>query len=241
MNGKCKLCGSLGQLRRSHVVARTLFKPIRDPHSLQMWKFSATFSRGKPVQHGHREYMLCNDCEQRFGALENCYKKLNLVGQMHINSMHATTGVFSVDYKRFKLFFLSVLWRASIAGGEFAEFSLGPHEAKIKHMLLEESPGPANIYAICCKMLFHNGKLVQPIFIPLMAKYEARRCITMMFGGIQWYCFTASHAMAPTDALWPSCLREDGTLPMGIQDILDNKCFQKSSIRITAACRKARK
>lgn len=50
--------------------------------------------------------------------------------------------VSGINYKKFKLFLLSILWRASISQRELFKFvSLGPYEEKIREMLINNDPG----------------------------------------------------------------------------------------------------
>jgi len=60
------------------------------------------------------------------------------------------------DYTQFKLFLLSVLWRASISNRPlFQEVSLGPHEKSIRRMLLKSDPGEQMKYP-CLIMTYLN-------------------------------------------------------------------------------------
>ena len=53
------------------------------------------------------------------------------------------------DYKRLKLFFVSLLWRASISTQKFFKrISLGPQESTLRDMILTESPGPPEQYGV---------------------------------------------------------------------------------------------
>src|SRR3546814_7896147 len=56
-------------------------------------------------------------------------------------------SVTGIDYAQFKLFLLSLLWRAGVAKGRYFErVTLGPHEERLRAMLHDGDPGPFDLY-----------------------------------------------------------------------------------------------
>jgi hypothetical protein len=95
-------------------------------------------------QGGLKEKLLCDSCENIFSNLEN-YVKNMLYGGIEL-TFHKigprTWSVGGLDYIKFKLFQLSVLWRASVSTQEFFKsVNLGQkHESQIRKMLLDQEP-----------------------------------------------------------------------------------------------------
>ncbi|TAK67236.1 MAG: hypothetical protein EPO24_00715 [Bacteroidetes bacterium] len=59
------------------------------------------------------------------------------------------THVKNLDYKKFKLFLLSILWKASISKRTFfKDVKLGPHERVIAKTILTGNPGALEDYPI---------------------------------------------------------------------------------------------
>src|SRR3546814_10391424 len=89
--------------------------------------------RERIEQKGVREQLLCRDCEQKFSKLER-YASLVLQGGapgMDGQRNGSTVPVTGIDYAQFKLFRLSLLWRAGVATGRNLErVPLGPHEER---------------------------------------------------------------------------------------------------------------
>jgi hypothetical protein len=55
----------------------------------------------------------------------------------------------SFDYEKLKLFFISVLWRASISSHYFFKrVKLGPYESVARKMILENEPGSAEDFSV---------------------------------------------------------------------------------------------
>lgn len=58
----------------------------------------------------------------------------------------------NLPYRPLKLFRLSLLWRMSVSSlREFALVKLGPHEERIRQMLLQDDPGQSRLTAVPSK------------------------------------------------------------------------------------------
>lgn len=118
---------------------------------------------------GLREFLLCNICEGRLSVYENYVRqtlylpppgplKKRDLGTFQAFNDPAMLGLrvltpVEFDYKQLKLFQLSILWRASIAGGLFWQnVSVGTaHEEKLRQLLSADDPGQDVEY--CCSMV----------------------------------------------------------------------------------------
>jgi hypothetical protein len=113
MMNTCKLCDIESTLRKSHILPRSLILKAKNGDS-QLHVFindkKPTYSNSDP-----KENLLCNDCEQLLSknyektSIELFKKRRNVV--KHINHIE----FIKFDYKSWYLFYLSILWRASIA------------------------------------------------------------------------------------------------------------------------------
>jgi len=197
MIGSCKLCGSVGVLKESHVIPDFYIRGLEHKRVTGKKGVSQPFSfvlstladladeEGGAKQRGHwekilgmKEYLLCGKCEQEFSEYESYarlflygntpppLKKLPLgsriaapVGQAGLEDLLDVRKVI-VDYKRLKLFQLSILWRAGVAKGSFFEdVNLGSfHEMKLRNLLSTKNPGLDTDYACLMVDLQHNGK-----------------------------------------------------------------------------------
>ena len=65
------------------------------------------------------------------------------------------------DYQKLKLFFLSLLWRASQSSHVFyRRIDLGPHEPKIRQAIIDSTGGDASFYSVVlAKFPKHYGIL----------------------------------------------------------------------------------
>jgi hypothetical protein len=154
----CKLCGGSGPLRDSHIIPECVYKPVYDTKhraaTLDLRRASIPY-----VQKGLRERLLCAACEQKFGRWEDAFcrfwRPATLFGTQ-ITQPHFCVSGF--PYDAFKLFHLSVLWRAGVANSEaFRLVKLGPHEIHLRTILLKEEVPSDLIYPVSASVLRHPG------------------------------------------------------------------------------------
>lgn len=148
-------------------------------------------------QKGLREYLLCENCESKFSKYErymsqSYYYKKNITYSEDDKVFIAE----NVDYKLMKLFQLSILWRASVSDLEiFDNVNLGPHEEKIRIMLLNETPG--NDYEYGCiqfAIIEDDSKLSQGLIMhPIHFREKSTSHYRFTFGGLIWVFIVSSH------------------------------------------------
>lgn len=187
-SGMCRLCGQDRRLHESHIIPSFCYKPIRDVKG-RLMQLSSVENRdvwGTVGSTGYSERLLCSECEIQFSRYESHAAKLfrlplpPLVAPSRRIREHKT-----LDYRLLKLFFLSVLWRSSVAKHEFFRYvSLGPHEPKIRDMLFREEPGPMENYPIMVFMLNYGGeKMLGLLTEPTPMTYEQRKFYRFVMAG----------------------------------------------------------
>lgn len=137
----CALCLEERPLRESHIIPEFVYESIYDDkhrfHTL------GVDQRAAYEQKGLREPLLCQRCETKVSVWEG-YARSVFSGSAPVRFEHqgALTWLCDLDYKPFKLFLMSILWRAGVARGPFwTRVRLGPHAETLRRMLWEERPG----------------------------------------------------------------------------------------------------
>jgi hypothetical protein len=119
------------------------------------------YERPQTHQKGLREDLLCHDCEQPLANKYENYASASFY-RPAVEAMKQSPIGFTIpglDYHRFKLFLLSLLWRFGIASpGLFRPASLGPHSENLRKMLLQDNPGGWLEYPCMITALTLNGK-----------------------------------------------------------------------------------
>ena len=136
-SASCRLCGEDKELRRSHILSvffrddsasmyptgkNGVPQPFTQPIHTHTGNRFARKQHGYWEQHhGMVEPLLCYDPEQKFSAFED-YAKRFFYGSsdpIRLSVPLLPEPVFTADYKKMKLFQLSILWCAAEATGEF--------------------------------------------------------------------------------------------------------------------------
>jgi hypothetical protein len=211
----CRLCQHDRDLRDSHIFPEFLYEDLYNEKH-QMMGINGLGNRGwKTVQKGLREPLFCDDCEQHFN--EKCEKPFRaqwveaapLPNPWNLNEVH--WGNF--DYASFKLFHLSVLFRAGISSlPTFAAVSLGPHEERLRRLLLAVSPGESWQYPIFgYAVVHHETKLLIPLVSQAgRSSFGGHPCYGMMYGGVHWWICVSSHRNPELERV---ALQPDGRMP----------------------------
>lgn len=212
--GNCRLCGAEHiHLCRSHIFPEFLYRPVYDPanHSFHVYSSNRQW-RPSPRYQGIYEPLLCRDCEVSFGELET------YACQAFFNGLKSTPGltqecfiVADIDYRKFKLFLLSLIWRAGVTSRpEFVNVRLGQHEQSIRKMLLRRSPGDPLDYPVVVFAMKNGLKSV--ISLPEAFKpIHGLQGYRTVMAGLTWMFALGKHRSSP---VLPYVLDKEGNLPL---------------------------
>ncbi|CAA9581807.1 MAG: hypothetical protein AVDCRST_MAG86-3242 [uncultured Truepera sp.] len=149
--GVCRLCLQERELRNSHIIPEFLYKPTYDDKH-RANDISVDTSTVKFSQKGLRERLLCGGCEGQLSVVERYFANVwydEAVIPRNLDGYKGDTFSVQVDYVKFKLFHLSILWRASISSlPYFSRVNLGPYEENLRQMVLTLNPGQEHQYGI---------------------------------------------------------------------------------------------
>jgi len=170
-----------------------------------------TVSRPK----GLYERLLCASCEGRFARWET-YAAAVLKGGVELRFQKEPWGfiVHDVEYPAFKLFGMSLLWRAGVSSRpEFADVQLGAHEEALRAMLHDETPGRQWEYGF--SIVFPPEREAQTILghalaSPQRSRYGAHHVYRFFLGVTIWLFFVSSHMQELDESLYS--LHEEGSL-----------------------------
>lgn len=181
-----------------------------NPHDLAQGKERVS----RPSSGDYEGGLLCAECDNKIlGSLEDyaskaiyggrLAKNVNPVCDNYINQEGIKYTVCrNIDYKKFKLFLLSILWRASICTRPmFDQVNLGPHTEPIRKMIYESDPKSVTDYPIFF-MTYVNDKQMPK---DLIAHPQTRRTkdgllvYVFIIGGIIYNFYVNSTRHIPPD------------------------------------------
>ena len=201
----CRLCTNAAPLCESHIIPEFMFKGAYDSIH-RAHELKARTGQHRYLQKGYREPMLCHECEMRVGQWEK-YVADNwfTLRDTRRPVEDRVSKIAGLEYEPFRLFHLSVLWRAHTSTRqEFQNVRLGPHAATIARLLLRnEAPEPTR-YPFWAQVLVHEdtGEVCDDVIVePTVAHYGGQHVYTFVFGGAVWYYYVSSHRPQdlPTD------------------------------------------
>jgi hypothetical protein len=207
------------ELRNSHVIPEFIYKSVYDDkhrfHEIQI----ADPRKLKIRQKGLREPLLCGSCERLLAEHE---RYVSLVFRGNIQTKTRRSGnlvtVTGLDYAHFKLFGLSILWRASVSTMPFfQEVSLGKHEDIVRLALLNSEPGPSHRLSIMINGLAVDNEPIYKLIVePTRSKIDGHNCYRFVFGSLIWVFVVSGHAI--TETMRQVVLNEEGTFKMLISE-----------------------
>lgn len=171
----------------------------------------------RALQKGLRELLLCEKCEQHFNEY---FEKPFRLFWIESNPLPAPWPekelvVVSVPYAPFKLFHLSVIFRASVSSlPTYSQVNLGPHEEKIRRLLLDNDPAEDWQYQVFAYAVLHHETRYPLQFIsqPVKGRLFGHTCYQMIYGGVSWCVNISSNRSWQFDKI---CLQPNGSLPLG--------------------------
>lgn len=229
----CALCLLPKPLRRSHILPDLVYKPSYDDKH-RIITFDGDEERRGLRHTGYWEELLCHDCEGRFARWETYFADVWFNRSLRPVQLQAEfVTITGLDYRVFKLFHISILWRAGVASFDFfKQIRLGSHQERMRQRLLSEDPGPPDLYpltGIAVRDPNTHGFRDDLIALPGYARIAGHTVYRALFGGVFWHYAISSHrSQCPV----PATLRSDGSLELLVQDWTRNPAIRQVAAQL---------
>ncbi len=173
------------------------------------------------MQKGIREDLLCSSCENKLSVWEKyVYELLN----REIDNIDTEFYRIKVDYKKFRLFQLSVLWRCAITSNKILHLELGnKHIERLRLMLITEDPGKEWQYPCLLFLLkLDNSPVKDLLYASEGNRIEGFRQYNIFYNGILWnYLVGSSTHRLKSLEKENAFLQKDGTLTIDTKQLPD--------------------
>jgi hypothetical protein len=194
---ECRLCLRKAELCNSHVIPEFFFNQLYDETHRYYAVTSAKGEQIRLLQKGMREKLLCPDCENQFSSYEHHARGV-LYGGTEIAAEELGQGfcVHDIDYRRFKLFLMSLLWRLAITSlPMWRVLDLGArHQERLRVMLFSENPGEPWQYGCTVIGLLHEGQPFKDLISSCArGRTQGHRIYGLAVGGFLFSFFVSSH------------------------------------------------
>lgn len=228
----CPLCNRNKKLIRSHIIPEGFYRTIYGENKNAIFS-SASREMVKKIQVGHREYLLCKECDNNTIGRYDKYAIDVIRDKKYIEEKDNNDSVIweNLDYNEFKLFHLSVLWRAHLAKKLFTGVNLSEKRFnEISQYLKAGKISDEDCYHIFglylldlendyenCNELITEGKKYNMSILPNSEVY------IFIFGGIAWHYIISNSEEA--NALEKFYLNKSGKIILLKQNIRTFKPF----------------
>lgn len=241
MLGNCRLCHQLRPLQDSHILPECVFRPAYDITHTAI-QIDIDQSKKFKQQKGFWERLLCKECEGIFNKWETYFCRIWFHPTQRLRPLLLENNIVTIpgiQYTIFKLFHLSIIWRAGICSRpEFKNVRLGTQEEKIRKRLLANDPGDPDDYTmfgIAIRETETKNFQDKLLRAPEASRYHGHYVYNILFGGVFWYYWISSHRGGRIPI---NCIGRDGILTLAVQDWNENwsiqdlaKSIQKNLIR----------
>jgi hypothetical protein len=149
----------------------------------------------KPLQKGIREKLLCADCEDLINHKYEIPFQKEWYEDNPFPDKVSDAYSSKYNYSTFKLFHLSILFKASVSSlPTFGQVSLGKHEDIIRKMLLTEDPGSVSKYPILAYAVINKDKVEKRLIsMPMATKIDGHMIYAQIYCGVMWWVSVSSH------------------------------------------------
>lgn len=152
---QCRLCRQKKFLIKAHIIPAGFYRPLKTEKTVPEihTNIEGAFPQRSPVGIFDRN-ILCRECDALMGPWDQHAQNILLKDIPEESSIfhHRKRVAYQItkfDYKRLKLFFVSLLWRASISTHVFFKrISLGSQEEILRDMILNQRPGSLKSYPV---------------------------------------------------------------------------------------------
>jgi hypothetical protein len=182
----CCYCRQDKKLIRAHIIPEGFFRRLREgqrPLNI-LTNTPGEYPKKSPIGVYDRN-ILCDKCEKIFGGWDGYAQKLLADEPLHGKPIQDGTSwigweVSEYDYTRLKLFFISLLWRASVSKHAFYQkINLGSFEEKAKELIAQKNPGTSEEFGVLLAKFDHP--LGSTILDPHPAKIPKDYCFKVNY------------------------------------------------------------
>ncbi len=151
----CQLCKQDAPLVNSHIIPKSFYRGRRDNGNKPL-KLISNIDNEYPrkSQSGIYDQIVCENCERLFSPWDD-YAQALLLGRsselipLVINNETVAYRLENIDYHKLKLFFISLLWRASASSKPFfSKIRSEGFEILLNKAIRENEPGVQDFFSV---------------------------------------------------------------------------------------------
>lgn len=191
----CRLCSRTADLKNSHVIPKTFFTQIKRSGPALL-AHDDILMRNRTTQDSWSQKLLCGDCELKLAEWE-AYSievlRRPSRKKVIVRKSPKEWEFFNVDYSTFRLFQVSVLFRAAVSTRvEYQHVALdGNAVQRMQYILNSGEAPPVNEFPCLMEVIRspsqEGSTYTQVIGAPRTLSIGAQTYYWFVFGGFCWY------------------------------------------------------
>jgi hypothetical protein len=184
----CRPCETQQRPIKAHVVPEGFFRALRDDSGVTELR---TNKRGVPPKRApvgvYDMAILCSRCDNVFSPWDKHAQDILLRDFAETRAIYdgdekIAWTIHEFDYKLLKLFFVSLLWRASVSTHEFyRRVDIKSFEQEMRDMILAENPGAPETFAVTLSRFDHPA--YRGIFDPHRDRFDGINYVRFYLAG----------------------------------------------------------
>jgi hypothetical protein len=187
----CKLCGRSAPLVQAHIIPESMY-PFESGRRQPLLKVPSNSDAplGKSRVGEYDPELVCGPCEAKFSPCDDYASRLlrkepKPEDCVYVDGEWRAYTIETYDYAKLKLFFVSLLWRASESTRTFFEnVSVGPqHTAQLSEMIRNKDPGRPDEYSVCIVRFTDNIEAHKSVMTPQKQRYDGVRFCRFYLAG----------------------------------------------------------
>lgn len=189
----CKFCSEDKKCIKAHIIPNSLYQPIFNDKKGMLLLSNKHKTYPKKQHIGiYDTNIVCEECERLFSKPDNYAKSffsadINDDDFIIDNNEKIAYIIRNYDYHNLKLFFISLLWRASASTQPFfSNVNIGPFENQIKDMIERNDPGDENTFSATLTR-YDNHLASRTQLDPFRYKWDGINYYTFYLRG--WKCY----------------------------------------------------
>lgn len=184
----CRLCETEKPIIKAHVVPEGFFRALRDDSGvIELRTNNPTIPPKRAPVGVYDMSMLCGACDNVFSPWDKHAQDVLL---RDISEAEAVVDgptrvgwrIHRFDYALLKLFFISLLWRASVSSHDFYKrIDLKVLEPSLRRMILDNDPGKPEAFAVTLSRFDHPA--YRGIFDPHPERFDSINYVRFYLAG----------------------------------------------------------
>jgi hypothetical protein len=160
--GICVFCGKPQKLIKAHIIPEGFFRRLRKT-DVSLKQFEGGKYPKRAYLGVYDQEILCAECEKRFGDWDNYSQKILIEDTqstplLERQELSVGYNLGPYDYSKLKLFFISMVWRASVSKQKFfSRVSLGPFEQRARQLIENNNPSTQDDFSVCVSVFNSNA------------------------------------------------------------------------------------